>query len=176
MSWVAFLRAVNVGGRTVKMDRLRAVFEALRFGDVSTFIASGNVRFTSRGEGAALEKRIERALAEAFGFEITTFLRSTTDLAALADDGPFDAASGSTVIVGFLKSTPAAAAVARLATLQTPDDELRVLGREVWWRRRGGIGETKLAGGLLERTLGVPMTMRNITTVRKLARLPEGRA
>ena len=43
--WVALLRAINVGGRTVKMDRLRALFEELRYANVETFIASGNVLF-----------------------------------------------------------------------------------------------------------------------------------
>ena len=54
---VAFLRAVNVGGRTVKMEALRAAFEALGFEPVQTFIASGNVIFETRARGlAALER------------------------------------------------------------------------------------------------------------------------
>ena len=45
---VAFLRAINVGGHNVKMDRLRELFEALGLSNVETFIASGNVIFDSR--------------------------------------------------------------------------------------------------------------------------------
>lgn len=63
--YVAFLRAINVGGRTVKMDRLREIFESLGLGDVETFIASGNVIFRSRStKPQALEKKIERSLRQ----------------------------------------------------------------------------------------------------------------
>ncbi len=66
--YVAFLRAINVGGHTVKMDYLRMLFEALGFSNVETFIASGNVIFDSKATSAkALEKRIEHCLAEALG-------------------------------------------------------------------------------------------------------------
>ena len=54
--YIAFLRAINVGGHTVKMDRLREIFESLGFANVETFIASGNVVFeTTAGDTAALE-------------------------------------------------------------------------------------------------------------------------
>ena len=53
--YVAFLRAINVGGHTVKMDRLRALFAELGHGGVETFIASGNVIFEAAGGEAALE-------------------------------------------------------------------------------------------------------------------------
>jgi uncharacterized protein (DUF1697 family) len=169
MNRVAFLRAVNVGGRTVTMERLRAVFEGLGFTDVATVIASGNVVFRARGEAAALERRIERALHDALGFEVTTFLRTADELAAMVADAPFSASEGMTLMVGFLKADPDAATAARVLSLCTPDDEFRIVGREVWWRRRGGIGGTKLGAGGLEKALGAPMTMRNITTVRRLA-------
>src|SRR6185369_8391120 len=59
--YVAFLRAINVGGHVVKMDQLRALFEALGFANVETFIASGNVIFDSKSKNvAALERKIDR--------------------------------------------------------------------------------------------------------------------
>ena len=48
--YITFLRAINVGGHTVKMDRLREIFESLGFANVETFIASGNVVFERRRE------------------------------------------------------------------------------------------------------------------------------
>lgn len=61
--YIALLRGINVGGHRVKMDRLRTLFEALRFSDVSTFIAGGNVSFrTPSGEAAKIEKKIEAHL------------------------------------------------------------------------------------------------------------------
>ena len=66
--YVAFLRAINVGGHTVKMDQLRRLFEALGFSDVQTFIASGNVIFDSKSKSTkALEKKIEKYLQDCTG-------------------------------------------------------------------------------------------------------------
>ena len=83
--YVAFLRAVNVGGRRVSMDRLRAVFEELGFEAVSTYIASGNVVFEASGRAADLERAIEEKLADALGFEVTTFLRRARDVRHAAE-------------------------------------------------------------------------------------------
>ena len=172
MSHVALLRAVNVGGRIVKMERLRRLFSDLGFRDVATLIASGNVLFTpGRQQPATLERRIEQSLAETFGFEVTTFVRTSADLAAITAAEVMTAAAGESVLVGFLKTAPDAAAQARVAAMGTPNDDLQVVGREAWWLRRGRISDSRLSGGTLEKALGTPMTMRNITTVRKLALL-----
>jgi uncharacterized protein (DUF1697 family) len=95
MTYIAFLRAVNVGGRTVTMTRLRDLFEELELRDVRTFIQSGNVFFTAgaRERGvrarAALARRIERHLSSALGFEVPTMIRTVAEVeAALALD-PF---------------------------------------------------------------------------------------
>ena len=66
--YVALLRAVNVGGRVVKMDQLRALFEAMKFKHVETFIASGNVVFDARTDDAsALEQANETHLQRPLG-------------------------------------------------------------------------------------------------------------
>ena len=82
--YIAFLRAINVGGHTVKMDQLREVFEQCGFKNVETFIASGNVIFDSTSKNPkALEKKIEAALLKAFGYEVHTFLRTPGELTAV---------------------------------------------------------------------------------------------
>ena len=82
---VAFLRAVNVGGRSVKMELLRGAFEALALGRVETFIASGNVVFDTRARNLpALERKIEAQLSTCFGFGIDTFVRTLDEVAAIA--------------------------------------------------------------------------------------------
>ena len=64
--YVAFLRAVNVGGRIVKMAELKKIFEAAGLAEVATFIASGNVIFRSPKVASGLEGQIERALQNAW--------------------------------------------------------------------------------------------------------------
>jgi uncharacterized protein (DUF1697 family) len=41
--YIAFLRAINVGGHTVKMELLCRLFESFGYSNVETFISSGNV-------------------------------------------------------------------------------------------------------------------------------------
>ena len=85
MRYVAFLRAINVGGRhLVKMDALRRLFEELGFTNVETFIASGNVVFESKSRSAAsLEKAIEAHLQKSLGYEVKTFIRSESEVAEI---------------------------------------------------------------------------------------------
>ena len=49
--YIAFLKAINVGGHNVKMDQLRKIFESMQFKNVETFIASGNVIFETESSG-----------------------------------------------------------------------------------------------------------------------------
>lgn len=169
--YVAFLRAINVGGRVVRMERLREVFAAQGFSDVETFIASGNVIFTAPGRaGAALEKKIEAVLEPALGYPVAAFVRPVSELDGIAARDPFagDAVNG-TVHVGFLRTEPTPAARRALIALRTDVDDLDVAGRELYWRIRGAFVDSKLRPGALERTLG-PTTMRNRNTIARLAK------
>src|SRR5215216_6889717 len=105
--YVALLRAINVGGHTVKMDVLRAHFEALRFARVESFIASGNILFdTSSTDTAAIEARIEKKLRAELGYDVDTFVRTGGELAAVAAHQPFDdpVLEGHTLQAIFVKS------------------------------------------------------------------------
>src|SRR5262245_62756508 len=82
--YIAFLRAINVGGHVVRMDDLRRQFEALRFSNVETFIASGNVVFESPSrDREAMEKAVEKRLLKALGYEVHTFIRTCDEVAAI---------------------------------------------------------------------------------------------
>ena len=171
--YIAFLRAINVGGHTVKMDHLRALFSAMRLTNVETFIASGNVLFDGPPDDVtALEQKIEATLEQALGYPVATFLRTPSELAAIAAYEPFpslaDDAVKPSLYVGFLKGTPPASAHEQLGRFCTPVDELHIHGREAYWRCRVRSGDSEFSGARLEKTLGAA-TMRNITTVRKLA-------
>jgi uncharacterized protein (DUF1697 family) len=172
--YVALLRAINVGGHTVKMDRLRALFETLGFGRVETFIASGNVIFeTADGDAAALERRIEAHLHAELGYAVATFLRTPAELRAAAGAEPFPRAEleqdGNPLYLGFLHREPEHAAHERLTGLATERDSFAMRGRELYWLARGGMGTSKITNAKLEKALGMPATLRNVTTVRQLA-------
>jgi uncharacterized protein (DUF1697 family) len=172
--YVALLRAVNVGGRTIKMDRLRAIFEELPFKNVESFIASGNVLFDSTARDMpALQRKIEKHLEAKLGIEVGTYLRALDDLAAVASNHPFgDAKSkGHTLSVGFFREALPPDLSAKLKALCTGYDDFHVNGSEVYWYCRGNMSDSPLFKGALKKVLGEDNTFRNVNTVQRLAAL-----
>lgn len=171
--FIAFLRAINVGGHVVKMDQLRQFFEALGFANVETFIASGNVIFDAKSKDTnALQHRIEKHLHKALGYEVATFVRTLAELDHVANHRPFAESEmgrlGNTLYVGFIADNPAKAVAQKVESLATEVDELKVTGREVYWLLHTNFSDSKLSGAVLERTLGMKATFRNINTVRRI--------
>jgi len=121
MKHAAFLRAINVGGHIVKMDHLRALFEAAGFRGVETFIASGNVVFEpSRKSAGDLERAIEIHLKKALGYPVATFVRSMPELAAIVKLEPFGPESlkpPDSIFVGLLRSAVSKDARRQIAAL-----------------------------------------------------------
>jgi uncharacterized protein (DUF1697 family) len=171
--YVAFLRAINVGGHTVKMDALARHFAKMGFAGVETFIASGNVFFESRANDTPkLERTIEAALGKALGYEVATFVRSLDDLAAVAAREPFPRVridEAAAFIVGFLKAPLDSAAIARLMALRTDIDDFHVDPREIYWLCRHRQSESTFSNAVFEKAIGARTTFRNTTTVRKMA-------
>lgn len=171
--YIAFLRAINVGGHTVKMAALRGLFEALGFTAVETFIASGNVIFHAPAQPTALlEAQIAGHLEQALGYAVATFVRSSTELAALAAYAPFApaerAAPGASLYVAFLATPPGAAAAVKLLAGRNPVDDFVIHDREIYWLCRARFSDSLFSGPRLEKTLGQLATVRNSTTVQKL--------
>jgi uncharacterized protein (DUF1697 family) len=170
---IAFLRAINVGGHTVKMDRLRTLFSELGFANVATYIASGNVIFEMpKTSTHTLEAQIEQHLQHALGYEVITFVRTVAELAAIAAHTPFPLTSEKIhgQYVAFLKVPLSAETEAKLLALNSETDEFHVHGCELYWLCRIRLSDSPLfSGTLLTKTVGMPMTLRNITTVKKLA-------
>jgi uncharacterized protein (DUF1697 family) len=172
--YVAFMRALNVGGRIVKMDHLRKLFEELGFADVATYIASGNVIFQSPEKDAAkLEKTINDHLEKSLGYVVGTYIRTPAELAAIAAHRPFPAEEldhpGHALYINFLPEAPSQDAVARLMELRSEVDDFAVHGREMYWLARKRISESTVTGAKLAKALGMQMTNRNLNTVRTLA-------
>jgi len=168
--YVAFLRAVNVGGHIVKMSHLRELFERLRFSNVETFIASGNVIFDSGSKNPrALEKQIETLLQQTFGYAVVTFVRSVSEIAAINQLIPSKLDGGNTLYIAFTKAEPGAEAKRKLLPFKSDVEDFQITGREVYWFSRTTFRESKFSGAQLERILGMPATIRNANTVKRLA-------
>ncbi|MBC7366827.1 MAG: DUF1697 domain-containing protein [Undibacterium sp.] len=176
--YIAFLRGMNLGKRRIKMDALREHFEALKFAHVETFIASGNVIFSSRlGDAAKLEAGIQNHLAKTLGYSVDTFVRTRTEVAAVAAFPPFGPADGldpaNTIHVGFLARPLSPEQRRGLTACHSEVDAFAVDGREFYWLcRRIKSHESKIWTSPELKALKLPSSsMRNLTTMRKLAAL-----
>ena len=169
-TYAAFLRAINVGGHVVKMDRLRKVFEDAGVRDVETVIASGNVLFTSPSKNeSALAAKLEACLEKELGYEVATFLRTPDELAETVSRRPFARTDEANLYVGFLSAAPSTPCVRSLRACANEVDDFRVAGREVYWLCRTSFSRSLFSGAKLEKILGAATTLRNITTVRRIA-------
>ncbi len=177
--YVAFLRALNVRRhRTVKMAALCQAFEEMGFNDVTSYIASGNILFSSTTRNAAtLEDRIEEGLMERLGYEVTPFVRTIPELARLADVKPFPESTigANDQLAVILLSTPLAPEAARaLEGLRCSTDEFRVEGREVFWLRHIGPDGQVHFTAPFDQVILQPFTIRSANTVAKIVERSHG--
>jgi uncharacterized protein (DUF1697 family) len=173
--YIALLRGINVGGHRVQMADLRARFSELGFTNVETFIASGNVIFeTAVSDPAELQAQIERHLHQSLGYAVPTFLRSPRELATVAAARPFADSlldtGAATLSIMFTDVVLAPDLHDQLRPFETAKDAFHVAGREIFWLCRGKTTESLVDWSGLGNVVPLPpMTVRNATTVRKLA-------
>jgi uncharacterized protein (DUF1697 family) len=169
-SWVALLRAVNVGGRNrLPMGLLAGFFEAAGCAEVRTVGASGNVRFLAPAAVArAAPGLVEARIYKECGFRPPVLLRSGEEIAAVLAGNPFleagDSEEGLHVV--FLAGRPAAGAT--LDPERSPWDRFALRGREVYLKLSKGASGTKWTPDYVDRALGTVGTWRNWRTVGKL--------
>ena len=173
--YVSMLRAVNVGGTSrIKMEALRALYEAMGFQDVRTLLASGNVVFRSglkdRGH---LVKRIMQEIERKLGLHVEVIVRTHAEIADIVERGPVlsPRADMAKLHVMFLAGVPEAGAQAALAkwhkTSNLPE-MLEMRGPEIYLYYPNGAGRSKLTNAVIEAKLATSGTSRNWNTVTKL--------
>ena len=173
-TYVAMLRSINVGGRNrLSMADLRDLVTSLGFGDVATYLQSGNVIFTGSGTPGDVARVIAGGLDADLGLTVPVIVRSTADLQRTVDTNPLvDLEEDPKKLhVTFLADPPDAGRLAALAGLVGTfgDDRVRVVGPDVFLHCPGGYGRTMLNNAFFERKLGTTATTRNWRTVCTLA-------
>ncbi len=167
---IAFLRAINVSGRFIKMDALCQHFRTLGHPQVSSFINTGNIWFSpAAGLPDTLGEYLTRELAPLLGFSSEVFVRSRAQLQAAVDTaGQWPRPPQGDVNVLFLTSalTPVDAPV--LDSLRSDRDLLQAQGQELFWVSTVAQSESKLGNALFERKLQQRTTLRRVSTLRKL--------
>ncbi|MBV8921854.1 DUF1697 domain-containing protein [Bradyrhizobium sp.] len=164
-AFIALLRAVNVGGTgKLPMSELKAMCEELGFGNVRTYIASGNVVFSSRKSEVAIKAALEKRLEAYAGKAVGVLVRSAQEMAEVAAKNPFPKAAPNRTMALFLDRAPPADT---LSTVRGQRDEEIALGRrEIYVHYGEGMAKSKLV---------IPAaksgTARNMNTVAVLAKM-----
>ncbi len=170
--YVAFLRGINLGTRRPPMSQLKLLFEELGFSDVETFIASGNVIFSTTAKDVQkLEAKIAKHLQSKLGYEVDTFVRTAEDVIGLAHSKVFEkeAAQAHAVHVCFLHEPIDAATARKLNLIRGKHDEFKAAGREYYWLCRIKTNESDIWKSPEMKALKLPScTMRNVTSIQKL--------
>jgi uncharacterized protein (DUF1697 family) len=166
--YIALLRGINVGGRTIKMADLRRALEALDIYDVRTVLASGNVLFSATGLKASVRGKVEKRLSEVFGYDAHIVLLTTAELKSILADCPFTSTKDEHAYV-VVSSDPAALRELAKSPL---DDSREVLLRgkkALYWRvRRGSTLETPFAKESAKGKYAAAVTTRNRNTLEKV--------
>ncbi|MCP3470041.1 DUF1697 domain-containing protein [Bradyrhizobium sp. CCGUVB1N3] len=165
-SFVALLRAVNVGGTgKLPMSELKTMCEELGFTAVRTYIASGNVVFTSRKSEAAIKTALEKRLHAYAGGPVGVLVRSAGEMAQVAADNPFPKAAPNRTLAIFLDEPPPADALAGIRGRK--DEEVRLGRREIYVHYGDGMGTSKLV--IPAAKTGTARNMNTVATLAKMA-------
>ena len=175
---ISMLRGVNVGPHNrIKMDALRATYEALGFEDPRTYVQSGNVIFRTKEKSTKkLATKIQDAIEKSFKFRPAVIVRSINELRHAIAATPFDVRRDlhpGKILVTFLADDPPPEAATKLATLKSYPEEIHLIGRELYIYFPDGAGKSRLPWSQVEKLLKVNGTARNWTSVRAMLEIAE---
>jgi uncharacterized protein (DUF1697 family) len=171
---IVLLRGVNIGPRNrVPMPELRDLLTDARFGDVRTYVQSGNVVLTSTKTPTQVSRAVERMIAKAFGLDIAVVVRTRAELAKVVEHNPLGdvADNPKRYQVSFLSAKPSSTVLRKLDAAVVPPEQFVAVNREIYAWHPAGAARSKLWALLAGRDLGVTATARNWTTVTKLLEL-----
>jgi uncharacterized protein (DUF1697 family) len=165
-AFVALLRAVNVGGTgKLPMTELKAMCEELGFGAVRTYIASGNVVFTSRKSESAIKAALEKRLHAYAGAPVGVLARSAAEMAEVLANNPFPKMAPNRTVAIFLDKPPSKDALAGIRGQK--DEEIKLGRREIYVHYGDGMGTSKLV--IPAAKAGTARNMNTIATLAKMA-------
>ena len=173
-TWIALLRGVNVGGRNLlPMAQLVAILEGIGCSQVKTYIQSGNAVFRSAEHDACkLAEAIAVAVHRDRGFQPQVMLRSLQDIEKVMAANPFPEADGqpNTLHIFFLAGEADPARFGALEAIRAESERLALTTDVLYLHAPGGVGRSKLAASA-ERLIGVPVTARNLRSLRAIAEI-----
>lgn len=170
--YIALLRGVNVGGNTLKMDRLRALCSDLGLRKVQTYLQSGNIVFEGEGSASHWAGALERKLSGESRLPVSVLVKTAVEMDGVVAANPFLKEQGldpSKLHVTFLNRAASRTALDRLRAIDAGPDRFHSGVREIYLHCPNGYGQTKLSNNVIEKLLSLRATTRNWNTVQKLA-------
>ena len=173
MRYVALLRAINVGGRTTTMTELRRIVEAFGVEDVSTYIQTGNVLFTSEKSRRTLGSALERHISKELGYQVDGFVFTSDDLADAVENNPLPTKSTLAThqfVLLFLARKPAPARFDELKSMEDGTYRFALNGSVLYYSYpKSSAGRRRNIP--MEKVLGTRGTARTQKVVEKLVEL-----
>lgn len=168
---VVLLRGINVGpNKRIAMPELREALTDAGFGNVRTYVQSGNVVLSSTASAKQLTAECAQLITDTFGFDVDVVVRTRDELAEVVRRNPLGdvAENPKRYQVSFLSAKPRAEVVRKLEGLKAPTEEFAAIGKEFYAWHPAGVARSKLWNALAGQALGVTATSRNWTTVATL--------
>jgi uncharacterized protein (DUF1697 family) len=171
---VVLLRGVNLAGRNrLSMPQLREALEDAGFGDVSTYVQSGNVVLSSSKPAKRVGSDIAKLIEDRFELDVDVVVRTRQELAKVVQRNPLGKIAKNPKLyqVTFLEKAPGSGVLTKLEQAAAGEERVKHVGRELYAWHPDGVGRSKLAALMSGKGLGVTATARNWTTVTKLLEL-----
>tara|TARA_R110001583_G_scaffold412_4_gene3890 strand:+ start:35651 stop:36205 length:555 start_codon:yes stop_codon:yes gene_type:complete len=176
-TYIALLRGINVSGHNkIKMVDLRLLFNDLKFNNVTTYIQSGNVIFTSSEKDISkIEREIKEAIKKKFDYDVKVLIITKNTIQTVFASNPFMENSNPDITkmcVTFLSDFPESDNIKLLEEyISNYTDEYKINEKHIFLHCPIGFAKTKLTNNLIERKLKVDATSRNWKTITKLVEL-----
>lgn len=172
-TYIAILRGINVSGaKTIKMEALRLTFQKQGFENVTTYIQSGNVVFSTTAT-SQLTAQIAESIKTDFGFEVPVIVLSCEELKTIIGNNPLNDGTRDPGFfhITFLAEKPAAFNFSEIEAKKQGEEEIVISEKAVYLFCPHGYGKTKLTNTFLESKLKVAATTRNWKTCGELLRM-----
>jgi len=175
-TFIALLRGINVSGKNkIKMVELKQLFLDLGFSNITTYIQSGNVIFSSEEINTSkIENLLVTEIKSKFGYSITVLILKKKELETVFKSTPFSNEEDfdfKKICVTFLDKIPTEEGIAKVKTLAAKDELLIFKNKTAYIYCPNGFGRTKLSNNNIESKLKLSATSRNWNTITKLIEL-----
>ncbi len=172
LEFISLVRGINVGGKTLKMDKLKSIYESLNLKDVKTYIQSGNVLFNSKNKNIEkIRNELESQIKNQTDLSVTIIIRTQKELKKILESNPFVNSGNEDIehlYVTLLENESPKSSLKNLVPAKETKDAFKVAGKEIFLYCPDGYGRTVLSNDFFEKKLKMRATTRNWRTLNKL--------